>query len=150
MSRLRPARTAELPHLSGLCFRSKAVWGYDAAFMEACRAELTLTGQDLDQTCVQVAEDEDGVIGVVQVVIDDDIAELEKLFIEPNRIRTGAGRRLFDWAIEAARAGGAKQLMIDADPDAADFYRRVGAHNAGTSASVSIPDRHLPRLKLDL
>jgi len=150
MSRLRPARAVELPHLSDLCFRSKAVWGYDAAFMEACREELTLTDQDLNETRVQVAEDKDGVIGVVQVVIDDGIAELEKLFIEPNRMHTGAGRRLFDWAIEAAQASGAKQLMIDTDPDAADFYRRMGARDAGTSASVSIPNRQLPRLKLDL
>jgi len=150
MSRLRPARTAELQQLSDLCIRSKAVWGYDPAFMEACRGELTLTDQDLNQTCVQVAEDEDGVIGVVQIVVDDGVAELEKLFIEPTRMRTGAGRQLLDWAVAAARAGGATRLMIAADPDAAEFYRRMGAQDAGTAASGSIPDRVLPRLQIDV
>ena len=40
--RLRAARVEELDALSTLCLRSKAVWGYDKEFMNACRAELTL------------------------------------------------------------------------------------------------------------
>jgi hypothetical protein len=35
--RLRAPRLDELEALSDLCLRSKAVWGYDAAFLEACR-----------------------------------------------------------------------------------------------------------------
>ena len=150
MSRLRPARAAELPRLTALCHRSKAVWGYDAAFMAACREELTLTRQDLLQSAVQIAEDAAGIVGVVQVVIDGAGAELEKLFVEPDRIGTGAGRQLMIWAIKAARAGGANRLMIDADPGAAGFYRRLGARDVGTTPSVSIPDRRLPRLCIDL
>ena len=29
--------------LTALCMRSKAHWGYDAAFMHACREELRMT-----------------------------------------------------------------------------------------------------------
>jgi len=36
----------ELPGLSDLCFRSKAVWGYDKEFMEACRGELSFDLRD--------------------------------------------------------------------------------------------------------
>jgi hypothetical protein len=36
---IRAPRADELSRLSDLCFRSKAVWGYDAAFTEACRDE---------------------------------------------------------------------------------------------------------------
>ena len=43
MIRLRDARQDELQSLTELCLRSKAVWGYDAAFMAACRIELTLS-----------------------------------------------------------------------------------------------------------
>ena len=43
MLALRPARPEEAPALTELCLRSKAVWGYDAAFMQACRRELTMT-----------------------------------------------------------------------------------------------------------
>ena len=38
---IRAPTIDELPDLSDLCFRSKAVWGYDEEFMEACRGELS-------------------------------------------------------------------------------------------------------------
>ena len=46
MLHLRPARPDEADLLTELCLRSKAVWGYDDAFMRACRAELTLSPAD--------------------------------------------------------------------------------------------------------
>jgi hypothetical protein len=53
---VRQARLEELPGLSELCLRSKAVWGYDQAFLEACRSELTLLPEELRTTLVAVAE----------------------------------------------------------------------------------------------
>jgi len=41
-------------------------------------------------------------------------------------------------------------LVIDADPDAADFYRRMGAVDAGSVASGSISGRVIPRLTIEL
>jgi hypothetical protein len=46
------------------------VWGYDDAFIEACRAELVLSPDDLTSTSLQVAEDDSGVIGVAQVCLE--------------------------------------------------------------------------------
>ena len=147
---LRPPTESELAALSDLALRSKAVWGYDEAFMAACVEELTLTVQDLGETHLQLAEDAAGVVGFVQVEIDGDLADLLKLFIEPTRLRTGAGRILFDWATETARAQGAQRMTIEADPDAAPFYRRMGARDIGTAPSGSIPGRELPLLELAL
>jgi hypothetical protein len=53
---IRAPRADELSRLSDPCFRSKAVWGHDAAFMEACRAELSLQPRDLQSTSIAVAE----------------------------------------------------------------------------------------------
>lgn len=133
-----------------MALRSKAVWGYDVAFMDACKAELTLTSADLRDTHLQVAEDGEGIIGFVQVEIGGAVADLAKLFIEPARLRTGAGRRLFDWAVETARARGATRMTIEADPGAAPFYRRMGARDLGTAPSGSIPGRRLPLLEMTL
>ena len=147
---LRPARPDEAALLTELCLRSKAVWGYDEAFMQACRAELTLTPADCATSSVQVAVVDDKIAGVVQVTINGEEADLAKLFIAPTTMRSGVGRRLFDWAVETARQGGAKWLRIEADPDAADFYRRMGAADDGVAPSGSIPGRFLPRLRLEL
>jgi GNAT superfamily N-acetyltransferase len=148
--RLRPAQHRELAALSELCFRAKAVWGYDTAFMEACRTELTLTPRDLEQAKVQVLESRGTIVGVAQVSVAAAQASLDKLFIAPASQRTGAGRRLFAWCVEEAREQGAHTLTIESDPGAADFYRRLGARDAGVAPSGSIPGRLLPLLKLDL
>ncbi|MEQ1867789.1 MAG: GNAT family N-acetyltransferase [Alphaproteobacteria bacterium] len=147
---LRSACEADLAALSDLCFRSKAVWGYDAAFMEACRAELTLAPRDLLESNVQVVESGGRIVGVVQVAVTGRESSLEKLFVAPEALRAGAGRKLFAWAVETARKRGARSLAIESDPGAADFYRRMGARDAGLAPSGSIPGRWLPLLKLDL
>ena len=41
-------------------------------------------------------------------------------------------------------------MTIEADPDAAPFYRRIGARDVGTAPSGSIPGRELPLLELVL
>ncbi|MEX0342414.1 MAG: GNAT family N-acetyltransferase, partial [Erythrobacter sp.] len=68
------------------------------------------------------------------------------LFVDPPAMGHGIGRRLFAWAAATVAARGGRSLAIAADPQAADFYRRMGAVDAGHVASASIPGRNLPRL----
>jgi GNAT superfamily N-acetyltransferase len=147
---VRQARLEELPGLSELCLRSKAVWGYDQAFLEACRSELTLRPEELRTTLVAVAESESGVAGVVQIKVADAEADLLKLFIEPRELRSGIGSFLLSWAIEQAKSMGATRLLVESDPDAASFYRGIGAYDVGVAPSGSIPGRFLARLAFDL
>ena len=130
--------------------RSKAWWGYDDAFMEACREELSVTAKDLRDTPVAVLEADGQVVGVAKVDPQGDWAELDKLFIDPTVIGTGAGRKLWDWSVETARALGARKFKVVADPGAAAFYEHMGAVPAGSVPSVSIPGRDLPCLVLEL
>ena len=147
---LRQARKMELSELSALCMRSKAHWGYDDAFVAACRAELTLGLHDLDENLMRVAEQEGAPVGVAQISLQGGWAELEKLFVEPAHIGCGVGRALFEWAAQAARGSGATSMNIESDPAAAPFYRRMGAHDAGTPPSTAIAGRELPPLILTL
>jgi GNAT superfamily N-acetyltransferase len=150
MLTLRGAHPDEAAALTELCLRSKAVWGYDAAFMAACRDELTLTPETFGSSLLQVAVRDGRVIGMVQVGIAGEVAQLDRLFVEPDQLRSGAGRFLLDWAKAAARQVGAVVMIIEADPGAAGFYRREGAVDAGTVASGSIPGRCIPKLSLAL
>src|SRR5258705_11797333 len=76
MIQLRDIRQDELPFLVGLCLRSKAVWGYDDAFMTACRTELTLHPDELLSTHLQVAERDTIVVGLAQVNVTGTDANL--------------------------------------------------------------------------
>ena len=147
---IRVPEIEELPALSELCLRSKAVWGYDAAFMAACRAELTFDPADLVSSRIAVAARGADILGVAQVRSIGTDADLQKLFVEPAALRSGIGSILFDWATDAARAMDASRMIIEADPDAAPFYRRLGARDAGLAPSGSIAGRMLPKLVVQL
>jgi GNAT superfamily N-acetyltransferase len=123
---------------------------YDAAFMKACRAELTFDPRDLVTSRIAVAAQGDSLVGVAQVKMAGAEADLQKLFVEPAALRGGVGRALFDWATDAAREMGALLMIIEADPDAAPFYRRLGARDVGLAPSGSIAGRMLPKLALEL
>lgn len=147
---LRNARIDDLQCLNDLCMRSKAVWGYDEAFMAACRAELTLLPNDLERTELQVAELGATILGVAQIDVCAQEGHLQKLFVEPGHLRSGVGRKLLAWALTRARELDARQLVVEADPGAEAFYLRCGARIAGQAPSGSIPGRFLPRLVFDL
>jgi GNAT superfamily N-acetyltransferase len=147
---IRTPSLDELPSLSDLCFRSKAIWGYDEEFMEACRGELSFEPRDLQLTPIAVAERDGKPIGVAQVKVGDGEADLLKLFVEPGALHSGIGKALFVWATNAAKKLGSTRLTIDADPDAASFYRRMGAYDVGQAPSGSVPGRMLPKLAMNL
>ncbi|MFN7164646.1 MAG: GNAT family N-acetyltransferase [Hyphomonas sp.] len=144
--RLRAPRIDELSMLSDFCLRSKAVWGYDPGMLARFRTELTLSEADVRENPIVVADDLRGVAGMVEVSFDEDIAVLEKLFVEPGRLGEGTGNLMYVWACRMAQGRGARELIIDADPGAAAFYERMGAEPAGESESGSLPGRFLPRL----
>ncbi|WP_238364376.1 GNAT family N-acetyltransferase [Mesobacterium pallidum] len=150
MIRYRAPKPEELPAASALCRASKASWGYDAAFMDACREALTLHPEDLDTDPTLAAFDGDRMVGLVQVAGDGDSVWLEKLFVAPDRMGRGIGRRLFHWALLAATRLGAGPLIVDADPGAVPFYTAMGCRLVGEAPSDAIPGRMLPRLARDL
>jgi GNAT superfamily N-acetyltransferase len=147
---LRDIRQNELSNLSELCLRSKAVWGYDDAFMRACRNELTLRPDELRTSYFQVAERDAVVAGLAQIKVAGREADLAKLFVEPALLGAGIGRRLLEWASRRARDLGAVRMMIEADPGAVPFYERMGARQTGFVPSQSIAGRMLPYLLLEL
>ncbi len=146
-AQVRHAVEADLDALTELCIRSKAHWGYDQAFMEACREEMTLTLADLAEAEIAVAVQSGEPAAMVQVGVVDGLADLHRLYVDPAFMRGGLGRTLFDWAVAKAKSLGAKAMTIEADPSAAAFYERMGATVVGSAPSGSIPGRELPLLR---
>jgi GNAT superfamily N-acetyltransferase len=148
---VRPARAGEGKSLSALCVRSKAHWGYDAAFMKMSAAALTVDEADIARGRVLVAVDDAGrAIGVACLLPEGETADLDALFVDPPAIGGGAGRALFAAAAALARRLGARRLTILADPNAAPFYERMGARFLRNAPSDAIPGRTLPFYEYDL
>jgi GNAT superfamily N-acetyltransferase len=147
---IRSAQADEVDRLSELALRSKAVHGYSAEFLEACRDELTITPARLASETILVAERSGRRLGFVAVVVDGESADLVDLFVEPAERGSGVGLRLFEAAVDGARDCGASRLEIEADPHAEVWYLARGAERIGETPSGSIPDRMLPVLELRL
>ena len=105
---------------------------------------------DLELTPIAVAEHGDKPIGVAQLKVVDNEADLLKLFVEPRALRSGTSTALLAWAADVAKKMGATRVTIEADPDAAPFYRRMGAYDVGQAPSGSVPGRMLPKLAMNL
>ncbi|MEP2990583.1 MAG: GNAT family N-acetyltransferase [Parasphingorhabdus sp.] len=147
---LRSAKPGEHAILTDLCMRSKAVWGYDEQFMERCRVELTLNKAACTSPNLRVAERIGTILGIAEIATTDDGCFLEKLFVDPQQQSAGVGRILFDWSKNRAATLRQDELIIEADPGAVGFYRKMGATLAGETASQSISGRSLPKLVLPL
>lgn len=151
MVAVRPARAGEAAGLTALCLRSKAHWGYDAAFMRLCVPSLTVEEEAISEGRVLVATDGSGrTVGTVSVGRDGDDAELALMFVEPSAIGGGTGRRLFEAAFALARRLGYRRMTILADVNAAPFYERLGARFLRNEPSDAIPGRVLPFYEYDL
>ncbi len=150
---IRRAKMTEADVISELAIRSKAHWGYSAEFMMACREELTVTPDNINDPKRDyfVCEVGGEIMGYFATVpISECERELEALFVEPQCMGFGYGRRLLDHAKEIACKRGANVLLIQSDPNAAAFYTAIGATHIGDTESGSIPGRFLPEYKIEL
>jgi GNAT superfamily N-acetyltransferase len=143
---VRHARPDEAAALTELAMRAKASWGYDEAFMAACRDELTLTPQQMAAWRIWVAEAGGEIAGMIALSLDGG-AEVEDFFVEPAFQGRGVGAALMAELLAAARAAGATVLEVDADPNAEAIYAKLGFETFSRSPSGSIPGRWLPRMR---
>ncbi|MFG2597189.1 GNAT family N-acetyltransferase [Streptomyces sp. NPDC048462] len=148
--RTRPARPSEAGALTEIALRSKAYWGYDEAFIAACRAELTMAPDDIGPRRTEVAEEDGRILGFTTLEGAPPAGVLGMMFAEPDAVGRGVGRLLFGHVVAEARRLGFARFTIDADPNAEPFYRAMGAVRIGATPSGSIPGRELPLLEFTL
>jgi GNAT superfamily N-acetyltransferase len=147
---IRRARPAEADRLSALAFRSKAYWGYDVDFMEACRADLTVSADDLLAELVYVLDLQGHLVGFYRLRVQGNTVMLSDLFVEPHAIGQGYGKQLWQHAVATAADLGGEFLVLQSDPQAEGFYRAMGAQREGEVPSTVFPGRLLPFMRFSL
>jgi GNAT superfamily N-acetyltransferase len=147
---LRRARAYEASTLSDLALAAKGYWGYDEAFLESCRTELTFSPDDVARRHFVVAEADGLVVGFYCVDGEPPVGEFSHMWVRPSEIGTGLGRVLWQDAMAAAATAGFEYLEIEAEPNAEGFYRKMGAERTGETPSGSIPGRMLPLMRVSV
>jgi GNAT superfamily N-acetyltransferase len=148
---LRCAAVEDVPALSAIAHAAKAHWGYPAEWLDGWDAVLTIEPRDLDRYDIVVAEESGRPLGFSATLAGMPRWTLDHLWILPEAMGRGVGRRLVAEALARAAAAGAAGLEIESDPNAEGFYVRCGARRVGWNAAAvpGAPDRRLPRLELD-
>ena len=147
---IRGAHPSEAGLLTALAIRSKAHWGYDAAFMEAAVHELTIEVAHMESGGVFVAERDDVRIGFYYVSVEEGRPTLRDLWVEPALIGTGVGSVLWRHMLGEAGRRGYAVVRIESDPNAAAFYAKMGARRVGSVASTVVAGRVLPLFEMEI
>ena len=127
---------------------AKAHWGYSPEAMEGWRSQLAVTSEELRVRTSAVARVGGELAGFYTLARVNDAWELDNLWVLPRFMRRGIGRALVADALRAAREGGAREVVVDSDPNAGDFYLACGAVRRGAVPApiAGEPDRVRPQL----
>ena len=146
---IRPATPTDADTLHALTQRSTMHWGYEPDFLDWEPEAIAVTPSFLETAVAWVAEADGSPLGYFALVDKPDGLYLDKLFVDPAAIGTGIGKRLWQHATMTAHDMGATVMRIEADPNAAAFYRAMGAEWIG-EIETSWPDWRLQVLRYEL
>jgi GNAT superfamily N-acetyltransferase len=147
---IRPAAADEASVLTSMALEAKRYWGYPEHWIKHWESDLTISSDFIHDNHVYVAEENGQIQGFYALIVTGNKAELDHMWVKPALIGTGIGKELFLDAMERAAALKVIAVEISSDPNAAGFYRRMGATEIGESdASFDGVTRKLPRLKIE-
>ena len=150
--RIRPAFPEEANRLTAIVVNAKASWGYPATWIDDWRHELTITEAYIRRHHVFTAELDGDLAGLVSIELDEPVAQIGNLWVAPEFHGCGIGRALIERCIEFGRQHRLEALMVESDPNALGFYRRVGGIqvDALPAPLPGMPERKLPILRFEL
>ena len=148
---IRRAQPVDASALSRIARTSKASWGYPEVWLEQWQEQLTIPPEFIAANETFIAVIDRQIVAFHALLQTPTEIRLEHLWVLPEHMGRGIGRKLFAHAVERARALGAISLTIEADPNAEAFYRHLGAIKVGAvETEIEGQRRELPLLSLGL
>ena len=136
---IRPAEPHEASMLADLQNRSSTHWGYPPDFFDWAPEAHVIPEEYVRDNGVYLLEEYGRVVGFYGFTMEGGELLLDKLFVDIDRLGTGCGKALWLHAVETARSLGHDSFVIGSDPNAASFYRAMGAEWYAEKPTVS-PD----------
>jgi GNAT superfamily N-acetyltransferase len=136
--------------LTRIAHEAKRHWGYPEHWITHWKDELTISPDFVAANQAFVAEDNTQIVGFYALIIRQDKAELDHMWVAPAYIGSGVGKELFIHAMQNAAGSNLQEVTISSDPNAEGFYQKMGAHRVGETVSeIENQSRTLPRLTID-
>jgi len=145
------AKPEDADALTKIAFAAKRHWGYPERWIQGWREILTMRPEFITANVAYCAIEENHAVGFYVLTTEDDGLHLDHLWIVPAAMGRGIGRALFQHATAQARDLGFASIKIEADPNAAAFYERMGAVRVGINiGEVEGERRQLPLLEFQV
>jgi N-acetylglutamate synthase-like GNAT family acetyltransferase len=100
--RIRRALSSEAGALTQIAHDAKRHWGYPEHWIQHWQSELTVSSDFITKNQVYVAEHDGDIMGFYALVLRDERAELEHMWVAPSHIGEGIGKELFVHAMQQA------------------------------------------------
>jgi GNAT superfamily N-acetyltransferase len=123
---VRPVDADDCERLREIAIAAKSHWGYDLERVKEWAAMGDFSPAGLGQKHVYVAAVDGTPVGWASAIDQADAWWLDDLWVMPDWMGKGVGRRLFNHAAEQGRAAGARRMEWEAEPNALGFYERMG------------------------
>lgn len=148
--KIRLSQPNDARQMTVLAKRSKAYWGYKRALIKLWQEQLTVTEEFLQKAVGVVAHLDKKMIGfwVRECKQSTDVTD-GFLFIAPEHIGSGCGRLMYDALKKEMYKKGIHSFVVEADPNAAGFYLKMGGKQIGQKESELIPGRFLPLIQFE-
>lgn len=147
---IRLALGEDAATMTGIAHDAKRHWGYPEHWIQHWQNDLTISSDFISNNQVYVAEREGKIVGFYALVVGEEKAELEHMWVAPEHIGTGVGKELFIHAMQTVAGDNISTVELSADPNAEGFYQRMGARRVGeVSSEMDGQTRVLPRLVVD-
>lgn len=151
MISIQPARPEQANQLTRIALAAKAHWGYPERWMEIWSPQLTFSPDYFVNHESWAAIVNESPIGFYTLDEKNGNAWLDDLWVLPEYIGKGVGKRLFLHAAELSRQRGYKALQLEADPNAVGFYEKMGMRKIGERHSeIEGQPRILPIMEMSL
>ena len=148
---IRRAKPEDADTLTSIAHAAKRHWGYSENWIEHWKDDLTITPEFIIRNETFVATIGEEIVGCCAIVLNDSGAELEHMWIKPERMGAGVGRTLLLYAKDRAAKLNVSALELSADPNAEGFYQRMGATRIGEVRSeIEGQPRVLPRMRIEI
>jgi len=144
-----PASEEDCEQLTQVAKRAKQHWGYADEWIQLWEEDLAITPARLENQKIVKGEMNGVLVGFYVLTYEDNLAELDGLWILPEYHGSGIGKTLFHHAIHQASAAGYSCLQLYADPHVDGFYQKLGGQMVGQVAT-KIEDRYLTIFQFQL
>lgn len=151
MIAIRKVKPEEADEMTSIALSAKAHWGYPERWMKIWAPQLTFSSEYFEENESWAAEADGVPVAFYTLQEKDGNGWIENLWVLPEFIGRGIGKRLFLHAVNRSRMRGHLVLQLEADPNALAFYEKMGMRRIGERKSeIEGQPRILPVMEMSL